>query len=1273
MSTDNLLDEIKATLAYFPQVELVKAGRCLLKTLGYRSDRKLELSGDVDDFIGGVSNRNDDTKHKDTQSRVRFRQEAASVKILFQVTDSEISEALPARLDGGDFDTGNKSSFMFIAVELRGQTYPRGAYAELTREVNKLLGQPTVVLFRTAEDLLTIAFVHRRPHKRDRPRDVLGSVSLIREIDTTDPHPAHLQILRKLTLPERLSWINLHHKPLNFDGLLAAWLDALDTEELNRSFYEQLFIWFERAVSEAKFPCRQARTLPPEEHIIRLITRLLFVWFIKEKGLIAPELFIEEQIGPLLRDYDSKGGDSYYRAVLQNLFFATLNSEVKDRGFSKENNTTHRDFSRYRFKEEIGYPDMLLDLFDQTPFINGGLFDCLDSFEASRDGGYRIDCFTDNVIDPKRKEFGILSIPNRLFFDDRGLISLFDRFQFTVEENTPTEQEVALDPELLGKVFENLLAANVEETMESARKQTGSYYTPRAIVDYMVDEAIVEFLMQKCAPSGGNTDNWRDRLLALLDYEVDFDDATEEQLKDTEKKHLVRAIAEFKLLDPAVGSGAFPMGALHKLTLALRRLDPDNQHWEELQKGFARKRAGDAFDTPDLAERNTELKQISDTFQKYRDSDFGRKLFLIQNSIYGVDIQPIACQIARLRFFISLAIEQERDEEAENFGIKPLPNLETRFIAANALIGLDPKADYSLLQDDSIQQLKTRIEAVREKYFLASNRAKKLGYIRQEKKLREQLKMALEDRRENWIWNEQREIDRKVGQLPTPKHREQLRANLLEDFEERRIRYESGMESIRRIVSWDSHDLNLSADFFSPEWMFGVKNGFDVVIGNPPYIKEYTFRRAFDGIRNSPYYLGKMDIWYMFVCVGLDKLAKDGEGLITFIAQNNWVTSYGASKMRRKVIDDAQIIGLLDFGSYLIFESGIQTMIMTFRKDSVSDCYTFDYRRLHGHDLEFNDVLLLLNRIETDRAEYLTPTIERSRFANQPLTFNAPKVEALLRKLSEKSNFRLSNQEIANGIHHHHDRVNGRRKQLLGNRYEVGDGIFVLSEEEKRQIPFTELESELIKPSYTTRELHRYYGDPLNHEWVIYTDSTFREKKKIEMYPNVKAHLDQFKTVITSDNRPYGLHRARNEYFFQDKKIVSVRKCQMPTFTYVDFDSYVSAAFYVIKTAKVNQKYLTGLLNSRLVAFWLKHRGKMQGTNYQVDKQPLLGLPLIVPPPHQQTDIGALVDEILTAKRIDLSADTSEFEEEIDWQVFKLYGLTDEEIAVVEGLSRDEH
>ena len=183
--------------------------------------------------------------------------------------------------------------------------------------------------------------------------------------------------------------------------------------------------------------------------------------------------------------------------MLQNLFFATLNTEIDKRGFSTETNSTHRNFSRYRYKTQMRNPNNLLTLFAETPFINGGLFDCLDSETATGEGGYRIDCFSD-------KQYKKLSIPNRLFFDaHQGLIPLLEHYKFTVEENTPIEQEVALDPELLGRVFENLLAAYNPETGATVRKQTGSYYTPRAIVDYMVEEALVATLSQKCHPTDG--------------------------------------------------------------------------------------------------------------------------------------------------------------------------------------------------------------------------------------------------------------------------------------------------------------------------------------------------------------------------------------------------------------------------------------------------------------------------------------------------------------------------------------------------------------------------------------------------------------------------------------------------------------------------------------------------------------------------------------------------------------------------------------------------
>ena len=923
----------------------------LLETLGYHSERTLELSGSAEDFIQAFP-----AQKRNTRTEQAFRENAQSVRILFQVTSDEIAANRQSAFGFGaaSFEKGESKSFIFVAVELKNKSYPRGEYAAATREVNKRLQVPTVVLFKTADHRFTLAFVSRRVHRHDPNRDVLGSVSLVREVNPANPHRAHLDILEELSLPYRLSWMNSRNKPHNFDGLLQAWLAALDTQELNNRFYKEMFAWFERAVKEARFPTDQARTLSAEEHVIRLITRLLFVWFMKEKGLVTEDLFNETTIRNLLKHYDPDTGDSYYRAVLQNLFFATLNTEINKRSFSKEKNATHRNFSLYRYKGEIQDPEALLGLFAQTPFINGGLFDCLDSEQATRDGGWRIDCFSDNVTDPKRKEYGILSIPNRLFFDDDGLIILFNRYKFTVEENTPIEQEVALDPELLGKVFENLLAAYNPETRDTARKQTGSYYTPRAVVDYMVDESLAATLAEKSKPTDGDNEFWQDRLRYLLDYADAFNDA-EELFTPKERNDIIRAIVEIKVLDPAVGSGAFPMGMLHKLTLVLQRLDPGNQRWEVLQKERARAKADAAFDTKDDEARREELLEIDETFKRYRDSDFGRKLYLIQNSIFGVDIQPVACQIAKLRFFISLAIEQEpTGNAANNFAIKPLPNLETRFVSANTLVGLQLSEASPLLQADAVQQKRKEIEAIREKYFLANNRPQKLRHIRQEKERRKQLEQALKDLQAKWRESEQGEIDQKVAQLPNPEHRKSLREKLIKDYETRQAKFDSSLEDAQKIVRWDPYDQNASAaDWFDAEYMFGVHDGFDVVIGNPPYIQlQKNSGELGKRYKDTGYetFARTGDIYQLFYERGC-RLLRPSQGLLAYITSNSWLKAEYGKALRRYFSKHHTPLRLLEMGKDVFENTIVDTSVLVLREgNGNATCQAVDMDKLDAKD-----------------------------------------------------------------------------------------------------------------------------------------------------------------------------------------------------------------------------------------------------------------------------------------------------------------------------------
>ena len=517
------------------------------------------------------------------------------------------------------------------------------------------------------------------------------------------------------------------------------------------------------------------------------------------------------------------------------------------------------------------------------------MFDCLDDFEATGEGGSRIDCFSD-------RHYKKLSVPNYLFFDaTRGLFPLLTHYKLTVEENTPIEQEVALDPELLGKVFENLLAAYNPETRTTARKQTGSYYTPRIIVDYMVDEALVASLAQKCSVSKAG-------LKCLFDY-AHVPSSTDGWSNSADAEKIIHAIAEHKILDPAVGSGAFPMGVLHKLTLALRRLDPDNRRWERLQKELAGQRATEAFETSDQRERDAELTEISDTFERYRDSDFGRKLYLIQNSIFGVDIQPIACQIAKLRFFISLTIEQEPNESVEdNFGIKPLPNLETRFVAANTLIGLEGEP---VLTSTRAKTLEQELRHNRERHFHAATRSHKLAYKREDKKLR-------------------RELAKELKQIGMP------------------------ADDAEGIANWDPYDQNASEDWFDSEWMFGISDGFDVVIGNPPYVRIQEIDEDFAKVLKNSFAsaTGKFDVYVCFMEHGFFLLKENG--ILTLITPNKFFNSAYGKGLREFITGKCALHAVVDFGNSQVFESATNYTCITQLTRTVNE--DLKYKKISSGD-----------------------------------------------------------------------------------------------------------------------------------------------------------------------------------------------------------------------------------------------------------------------------------------------------------------------------------
>ena len=1194
-ATDTTRDRILDVLRGFIDGDLLDAATDLLAELDYESDLTLELSGEVDEFIDQLPAIN-----PGTQTEMRFREQVDSIKIIHQMTDNEIGSS--ASMQGilmdndGTFDKGHNRSFIFIAVQLKGDVYSRGQYAEFTRETNKRFASPCVVVFKTSANLVTLAFVNRREHKRDKERDVLGNVSLIRQIEAADPHRAHLDILRELSLTNMVKWIRANDKPRNFDGLLAAWLAKLDTQELNKSFYRELFDWFERTVDESRFPQNQAVTIPSEEHVIRLITRLLFVWFIKEKRLVHDHLFNEKKVSKFLKHYDRNQGDSYYRVVLQNLFFATLNTPIDRRTFSSVKQRTHRVFDRYRYRQEMSDPDGLRALFAETPFINGGLFDCLDTEKSTRDGGYRIDCFSDNVVRKGTLEYDELSIPNRLFFDDEGIIPLFNRYKFTVEENTPAEQEVALDPELLGTVFENLLAAINPETKESARKLSGSYYTPRRIVEYMVDEALVESLTDKVKPMDDDRGFLRDRVRYLLDYNDAFDDGAE-LFEPAEISQLVKSIATLKILDPAVGSGAFPMGVLHKLTLALSRLDRHNERWEILQKDLAIQQARKAFEESEQQQRDERLQEISDTFERYRESNFGRKLYLIQNSIFGVDVQSIACQIAKLRFFISLAIEQQPDSSKTNFGIKPLPNLETRFVAANTLLGLGLGSQIPLGGQNNVTELNNLLRKNRERHFHAGTRREKQRIQHEDKRLR----------------------------------------NLLADELKRAGVSET---DAGEIAKWDPYDQNTDAKWFDAAYMFDVDAGFDIVIGNPPYVRadsgetHLELRRKIEADDRYQTLWEKWDLYVAFIEKGY-RLLKSG-GFVTMIVSDAYCHAKYAQKSQNWFINNSRIIQLDFFGKVRIFEAAVRNITFLFQKTNGRQHTPI--RKVHDPDI---GIVKFLN---SEEQRNLTHRVFFPEDSDVPLF----------------STSSLTLKEICY----------------------VSKGMVVHANEKKARGAFglNDVVSDSFSPTHTkpfvegkhigrwTRNTKKWLEWGTKRAPSLFSRPTFTERYEVAqklISVDMAAGTDKLR-VAYDDEQLYHNHSAWSFVLWNHLAGVRNRSIKRQA-RYRDEKSRNSITLDRSQLERNSNafdiKFILGIMNSTPAREFLRSNRRSNIHLYPDDWKEL---PIPVVSREKQKPVIESVDAILAAKRADPDSDISHFEDKIDELVHHLYGLTDEETATVE-------
>ena len=674
--------------------------------------------------------------------------------------------------------------------------------------------------------------------------------------------------------------------------------EIFNVEKTSEEFFREISKWYEKAIEDLHFPALKNTSkilnknleeeLKPQV-IIRIITRLMFMWFLKKKDNLVPDLFFKKDI----IDKYLKDKNTYYNAILQNLFFAVLNQPIDRRRFKNEDKekrfnaeANERGVSNlFRYKDLFKSEELANDFLEETkkiPYVNGGLFTCHDFQDENSKTQVRIDGFSAN-----KNERSILS--DEIFFnkEENGIIDILNRYNFTIEETTPLEKDIALDPELLGEVFENLLACYNPETRETARKESGSYYTPRVIVNYMIKESLKEYLKNELT-SYNETE---------IDKLLDYESIEKIELKDSEKTEIKEKLLKIKIIDPACGSGAFPMGALNMIILAIEKMS------------------------------NNEKITYDD------------KLEIIKNCIYGVDIQNIAVEISKLRFFISLLIDTEIDKDNKdgNYGFKTLPNLETKFVCANSLVDIELPAEPKKELDD---------------FETAMNKAKgmlNLQNMSGSGDFYKRLRQVMNKIREQYLT-----ADNYIDKNRLKKEFEVAKGELLEYCEKNLTldRKENMKKTVDLLKQWNPFDISASCPFFNKEWMFDCGDGFDVVIGNPPYVSNKSIDKEAQKEYKNIYGISE-DLYNYFFIRG-NQILKNG-GILSYITSNTFLTIESKANIREMLLSN-KLLYLLNLGGGVFNNAVVSTAITIYSKRKVNN-YNFKYCEVIDKTLTFNNYI----------------------------------------------------------------------------------------------------------------------------------------------------------------------------------------------------------------------------------------------------------------------------------------------------------------------------
>lgn len=621
-----------STINAFHEKPLPEAASDLFKTLNIPVN-ELKIEGQLSDFVL-------------PEIKVSQADQVGQVTLLGSVDDKVFER------ERSDFDyakvmqeSQKYDGLILFTVQLSGENPTRSFLASVTRALNRSFHtSPVVVIFKYG-DYVSFANTERVAYQQKwREGEKVGKVSLLKDIYILSPHRGHVNIIKSIAISDRGEYA-----VKNYSDLYFYWQSTLSISILNKRFYTDVINWFNQAVQKINIPDSPRGSEKHKDFVVRLIARLIFIWFLKELKVVEKDLLMPKNEARVPNDLiiPKESGSSYYKFVLQNLFFNALNTEKESRNFV--------------FMDEYGSafsePKDILEKINYSPFLNGGLFDVHtnDHFSATVNNAF--------------------SVPNELFLHDtNGILNILSRYKFTIAENTPLEEEIAVDPEMLGRIFENLLAEQSDDTAEVARKNAGAFYTPRPVVSYMCKSTLLRHIGMEVKPENA--------------------------------KPIIHKLLNTTVLDPACGSGAYPMGMLEEMMIILEKVDPEGRIWiSEMLKSKDR----------DF------LAHISD-FVADNQVRYVKKLGLLKNCLFGIDLLEYAVEITKLRCWLSLIVEQKVDFRKDNFNLKPLPNLEFKFYKKNSLLRFFKDQNINKLLDsvDSEGLLK-KLYDLENEYFITSS------------------------------------------------------------------------------------------------------------------------------------------------------------------------------------------------------------------------------------------------------------------------------------------------------------------------------------------------------------------------------------------------------------------------------------------------------------------------------------------------------------------------------------------------------------------------